>query len=51
MKAALPYSFESTKVKKCANELKIKKYGNKLEIKKKYGNKLKMEFKDYKQGL
>ena len=28
----------------------MKKYVNKLEIKK-YGNKLKMELKDYKQGL
>ena len=36
-------------MKKYANELKIKKVWKQVRNQKKYGNKLKMELKDYKQ--
>ena len=36
-------------MKKCANKLKIKKVWKQVRNQKKYGNKLKMELKDYKQ--
>ena len=38
-------------MKKYANELKIKKVWKQVRNQKKYGNKLKMELKDYKQRV